>query len=123
MASYKQPCLQCGEFIERDSQFCPKCSSSNPFAYQCPICLRPIERGNAVCSGCGKGLTTACFYCGQQTFIGIDRCESCGGILKIRCENKRCGKWQFFEVTRCTVCGKPIKKAAKQIENMKKGAV
>lgn len=38
----------------------------------------------------------------------------------IRCENKRCGNLQFFENTACTVCGKPIKKARKQIEEMRK---
>ncbi len=51
MATYKQPCLHCGEFIERDSRLCPKCHSRSPFGYHCPTCLKPIEKGQAVCSG------------------------------------------------------------------------
>ena len=122
MASYKQPCTQCGELIERDSRLCPKCASRTPFGHQCPNCLRPIERGNAVCSSCGRPLTTACFHCGEQTFVGVDKCDACGKWLMIRCENKICGEPQYFLVAKCTVCGKPIKKAKKQIESLKKGA-
>jgi ribosomal protein L37E len=39
----------------------------------------------------------------------------------IRCENRRCGNQQFFENTTCTACGKAIKKAARQIEQIKQG--
>ena len=123
MATYKQPCMQCGQMIERDSRLCPKCGTRTPFGYQCPNCFKPIQRDNAVCSSCGRTLTTACFYCGQQTFVGVDKCEACGRSLMIYCENKLCGEPQFFEIAVCTVCGKPIKKARKQIENMRKGAI
>ena len=27
MASYKQPCVHCGEFIDRDARLCPKCNT------------------------------------------------------------------------------------------------
>jgi RNA polymerase subunit RPABC4/transcription elongation factor Spt4 len=116
MATYKVPCIHCGEMVERDAHNCPKCGSRSPFGYHCPTCLKPIKRGNAVCSGCGRPLATTCPYCNGQTFVGGERCDACGQTLMIRCESKRCGELQFFENTKCTVCGKPIKKAAKQIE-------
>ncbi|MDR2562116.1 MAG: zinc-ribbon domain-containing protein, partial [Holophagales bacterium] len=56
MATYKQPCVHCGEMIERDSRLCSKCGSRSPFGFQCPACFKPIARGNAVCSGCGRPL-------------------------------------------------------------------
>ena len=118
MATYKQPCIHCGEFIERDSRLCPKCGSRSPFGHGCPNCLKPIERGNAVCAGCGRTLTTVCPFCNGQTFAGSGKCDACGKSLMILCENKRCGELQFFENTKCTVCGKPIKKAKKQIAKM-----
>lgn len=122
MASYKQPCVHCGELIERDSRLCPKCGSRSPFGYQCPTCLKPIERGNAVCSGCGRALMRPCFHCGQMTFVGADKCDACGKPLLIRCENKRCNELQFFDVPKCTVCGTVFKKPEKQIDQLIKGA-
>jgi len=115
MATYKQPCIHCGAFVERDSRLCPKCGSRSPFGYQCPICLRSVRRDDAVCSGCGRPLTTACPHCWQQTFIGGGQCEACRKTLLIHCENKRCGQPQFFENKKCTICGKPIKTAFKQL--------
>ncbi|NLB40889.1 MAG: hypothetical protein GX815_01260, partial [Clostridiales bacterium] len=56
MAGYKHPCIHCGVYIEGDSRFCPSCQSGSPFGYLCPNCLRPIEKGQAVCSGCGRSL-------------------------------------------------------------------
>ena len=49
MAEYKQPCIHCGGFIERDSRFCPKCGSMSPFGYHCPQCLKAVEKGQAIC--------------------------------------------------------------------------
>jgi RNA polymerase subunit RPABC4/transcription elongation factor Spt4 len=121
MATYKQPCINCGEMIERDSRFCARCGSNSPFGSQCPTCFKPIMRGNVVCSGCGRPLTILCPICNRQTFVGEDRCDACGKSLMIRCENKLCGGLQFFENTKCTLCGKTIKKAKKQIEAMKLG--
>lgn len=109
MATYKQPCIHCGNFIERDSRLCTKCGSRSPFGYLCPACLRPIEKGNMVCAGCGRPLYTACPNCKQQTFVD-ERCEKCGAGLMIRCENPRCGELQFFENIKCTACGKKLKK-------------
>jgi hypothetical protein len=109
--------------IERDSHLCSKCASRSPFGYHCPNCLKEIERGTLVCSGCGRDLMTACPFCGGATFAGSEKCDACGKSVMIRCESQRCGQQQFFENKKCTVCGKPIKKAAKQIENMKKGAI
>lgn len=109
MASYKQPCIQCGELIERDSRLCPKCGSRSPFGYQCPTCLKEIQKGQVVCSGCGRSLYIPCPTCGKQTFTS-ERCEICGAGMMIKCENKRCGELQFFENTKCTACGKIIKK-------------
>ena len=120
MATYKQPCVHCGEMIERDSRFCTKCGSRSPFGYSCPTCLKPIAKGNAVCSGCGRPLITACPYCGQKIFVGEDKC-GCGKSLMISCENKRCGEPQFFENARCTACGKPIITTKKQIEQIQRG--
>ena len=121
MATYKQPCIHCGEMIERDCRYCAKCGSRSPFGYQCPTCLKPVERGNVLCSGCGRSLTAICPYCMNWTFVGSDKCDTCGKSLLINCENKRCGEKQFFENTRCTACGKPIKNAKKQIEENIKG--
>jgi len=56
-----------------------------------------------------------------MTFAGTDVCGWCGRLLLIRCESKKCGELQFFENNKCLVCGKPIKDAAKQIEQIKKG--
>jgi RNA polymerase subunit RPABC4/transcription elongation factor Spt4 len=109
MATYKQPCLHCGEFIERDSNLCPKCHSRSPFGYHCPSCFKPIQKGQAVCSGCGRSLYVTCPTCKAQTFAG-ERCEACGAGLMIHCTNPRCGELQFFENVKCTVCGKKIKR-------------
>ncbi|MDR1205453.1 MAG: zinc ribbon domain-containing protein [Peptococcaceae bacterium] len=77
MATYKQPCLHCGEFIERDARLCPKCHSRSPFGYHCPFCMRDIQKGQAVCDRCGRSLYVVCPTCGQQTFAG-EWCETCG---------------------------------------------
>lgn len=120
LATYKQPCIHCSELIDRDDRYCPKCGSRSPFGYQCPSCLKPIERGNAICSGCGRKLTAVCPFCGGQTFAGTDKCDVCGKSVLICCENKRCGQLQFFENTKCTACGKPIKDAKKQLKQLSK---
>ena len=101
--------MHCGQFIERDSRLCPGCGSRSPFGYHCPACLRAIEKGQVVCSGCGRTLYVACPTCGNRTFTG-ERCESCGAGLMIKCQNARCGELQFFENTKCTACGKKIQK-------------
>lgn len=108
MASYKQPCIHCGAYIERDSQFCSSCQSGSPFGYLCPACLRPIEKGQPLCSGCGRALYIPCPACGKTTFAG-ERCDQCGASLMVRCQNPRCGVQQFFENEKCTTCGKKIK--------------
>ena len=108
MATYNQPCIHCGELIERDSRLCPKCSSRSPFGYNCPTCHRPIQKGQALCSGCGRPLNVPCPTCGKQTFVG-ERCDVCGAGLLKRCANARCGEFQFFQNTKCTACGKKLK--------------
>ena len=110
MATYKQPCFHCGGLIDRDVRLCPKCQSRSPFGYRCPSCGRDIEKGQAVCSGCGRPLMVICPTCGQGTFAD-ERCEKCGAGLMIQCTNPRCGELQFFENDICTACGKKIKKA------------
>ena len=119
MATYKQPCIHCGEMIKRDSRFCAKCGSRSPFGFQCPACFKPIQRGDKLCGGCGKPLVTVCPVCGGQTFAGSDKCDACGRSLMIRCDNTRCGELQYFEIRKCTICGKTIKSAGKQIDAMK----
>lgn len=109
MAFYKQPCMQCGALIDRDSRFCTYCGSYSPFGYHCPTCLREIKKGQALCPGCGRSLYTTCPVCGQTTFVQ-DRCERCGTSLMVECANPRCGVMQFFENEKCTACGKKIKK-------------
>lgn len=123
MATFKKPCMHCGELIDGNNRICAKCGSRSPFGYQCPKCLKPIERGTVLCSGCGRQLMTQCPICGGATFAGSEKCDTCGRNIMIRCENKLCGEPQYFENTKCTVCGKEIKpkKAQKQIENMRKG--
>jgi len=107
MASFKQPCIHCGEFIDRDTRVCPKCYSRSPFGYRCPSCLRDVQKGQAVCSGCGRPLIVACPTCRLQTFAG-ERCDACGAGLMINCTNPRCGDLQFFDLIKCTACGKKI---------------
>jgi RNA polymerase subunit RPABC4/transcription elongation factor Spt4 len=109
MATYKQPCLHCGEFIERDSRLCPKCGSRSPFGHHCPFCLKPVEKNQTVCSGCGKSLMVQCPTCHGQTFAG-ERCAICGADLMVHCTNPRCGELQFFMNATCTACGKKIKR-------------
>ena len=109
MASYKQPCIHCGEFIERDSRLCVKCGSRSPFGYHCPTCMREIQKGQPACSGCGRSLTVICPTCEAPTFAG-ERCDKCGAGLMINCTNSRCEQLQFFENIKCTACGKKIKK-------------
>ncbi len=109
MATYKQPCIHCGAFVERDSRLCPQCGSRSPFGYHCPLCLHEIIKGQSVCAGCGRPLTIICPMCGQPTFVA-ERCEKCGGGLMIPCSNPRCNEPQFFQNTKCTACGKKITK-------------
>jgi hypothetical protein len=71
--------------------------------------LKPIEKGQAVCAGCGRSLTVICPTC-QQTTFADERCDKCGAGLMIHCTNPRCGELQFFDLTKCTACGKKIKK-------------
>ncbi len=108
MAFYKQPCVHCGEFIDRDVRFCPKCGSHSPFGYACPTCLRPIEKDQRICSGCGRPLYVVCPACGKQTFVA-ERCQVCSAGLMIQCPNPRCGQMQFFQNKKCTACGKKFK--------------
>ncbi|MFY9175170.1 MAG: zinc ribbon domain-containing protein [Peptococcia bacterium] len=108
MASYKQACLHCGSYIEPDSLYCPYCKRKDPFGYHCPTCHYPIEKGQSVCSGCGRALYISCPACSKQTFVQ-DKCEECNTSLMIRCANPRCGAEQFFENIKCTACGKKIK--------------
>lgn len=108
MASYKQPCLHCGSYIDADCRFCPACRSDSPFGYLCPTCLRPIAKTQSVCAGCGRSLRVPCPFCGEATFVQ-GTCERCGKSLMRRCENPRCGVMQFFENTKCTACGKKLR--------------
>ena len=108
MATYKQPCIHCGTFIDRDARFCLNCASRSPFGYQCPTCLSAIQREQFICGQCGRSLVVACPHCGEQTFVDA-HCERCRGSLLIPCKNPRCGDMQFFQSTKCTACGKKIK--------------
>ncbi|MDD2955179.1 MAG: hypothetical protein PHD67_02555 [Oscillospiraceae bacterium] len=112
MATYQQPCVHCGAMTERDARACPSCGSMSPFGYLCPTCLRPIQKGKALCAGCGRPLYVPCPACGASTFVQ-ENCEHCNASLMVYCQNKRCGIRQFFQNTRCTACGKKIK-AVKQ---------
>lgn len=109
MASYKQPCIQCGEFIERDVRRCPKCGSDTPFGFACPACLRSVSKEDMLCGGCGRPLHVACPHCGGATFVG-SRCERCGNSLMLPCPNRKCGQPVFFENTVCNACGKKVKR-------------
>ncbi len=112
MASYKQPCMQCGALIDRDVQFCPSCGSMNAFGYHCPSCMKKIEKGQRICSECGRQLYVNCPHCYKPTFVQ-EKCENCGKGLTIQCTNSRCGALQFFDSTKCTACGKAIKSKTK----------
>ncbi|MDD2503792.1 MAG: zinc ribbon domain-containing protein [Clostridia bacterium] len=108
MAAYKHPCIHCGTYINWDSRYCPSCQSGSPFGYLCPSCLRPVEKGQPVCSGCGRALYVNCPSCSVPTFVQ-EKCEHCNEALMISCNNPRCGVMQFFENKKCTACGKKIK--------------
>lgn len=108
MATYKKPCMQCGNLIDGTLNFCPSCGSLSPFGYVCPTCRMPITKNSAFCPGCRRQLYIACPHCGQRTFVQ-ERCEACNQSLMVVCENSRCGALQFFENTKCTSCGKKIK--------------
>ena len=108
MASYKQPCIHCGAYIERDSSLCTVCGSMQPFGYHCPACGRQIQKLQPVCGGCGRPLYVPCPTCGQRTFVQ-ERCEHCAAGLMVYCRNPRCGALQFFENRKCTACGKKMK--------------
>jgi len=109
VASYKQPCIHCGMLIERDARVCVGCGSHSPFGYRCPTCLRSVQKGQPVCSQCGRSLMVTCPTCGRPTFTG-ERCDQCGAGLMIHCTNTRCGALQFFDTITCTACGKKIKR-------------
>jgi len=108
VATYKQPCIHCGEWLERDARFCPKCGSYFPFGYACPHCLRDVRKDYQICPGCGRALYIACPHCGGRTFVQ-EYCECCRKTLMVQCSSKRCGAMQFFENERCTACGKKLK--------------
>ena len=108
MATYKQPCIHCGELVDTAIRFCPKCGSHSPFGYTCPQCLTPVQKGWQLCPGCGRALYIVCPHCGGRTFAE-DNCEACGKTLMVHCSNPRCGEAQFFENKRCTSCGVKIK--------------
>jgi len=108
MAFYKEPCIHCGAYVDRDVRFCPSCGSRSPFGYQCPTCLITIKKGQALCSGCGRPLYVECPHCGGRTFVDSN-CELCGKSLLIPCSNVRCQELQFFQNEKCTACGKKIK--------------
>jgi RNA polymerase subunit RPABC4/transcription elongation factor Spt4 len=108
MATYKQTCMHCGTLIDRDARFCPTCGSQSPFGYLCPTCLRPVDRSQIVCQGCGRPLHITCPICGGTTFVD-ERCDVCGTYFMIKCPNKRCGVKQFFQNEKCTACGVKIK--------------
>ena len=112
MVSYRQPCLQCGTFIDSDARICPACSSGNPFEYLCPACLRPVAKADIVCAGCGRELHINCPHCGDTTFVQ-GACEKCGESLMVTCQNPRCGRPQFFQNRKCTACGKILKPMGK----------
>jgi len=109
MATYRQPCIHCGTYIERSAAFCPKCGSSSPFGYLCPSCRREISRDDRRCTGCGRELYVICPHCGQRTFVQ-EKCEACGMSLMQICGNRRCGAEQFFDLKKCTVCGHSLLK-------------
>lgn len=109
MATYKQNCVHCNALTERDARFCPSCGSNSPFGFQCPNCLRQINKGERVCAGCGRSTYTSCPVCKQETFRQ-EKCEKCNADLMRTCANPRCGVRQFFEVDKCTACGKKVGK-------------
>jgi len=108
VATYKQPCIHCGFFLDTSNRFCPKCESTSPFGYSCPTCLHDVQKDFAICPGCGRPLYILCPHCKARTFVQ-NNCEQCGCNLTFPCENKRCGSMQFFENTKCTACGKKLK--------------
>jgi len=80
MASYKQPCIHCGNFIESDLRFCPFCGSSGPFGYNCPNCMRSVEKAYRLCPACGQMLYVNCPSCSNEAFI-CEKCAVCGTNL------------------------------------------
>ena len=96
MAFYKKPCMHCGQLIDADSRFCTKCGSHSPFCYSCPTCLREIQKGDAVCPGCGRTLYIFCPHCGERTFVQ-ETCEKCAKSLMVPCSNARGLQLRVFQ--------------------------
>jgi len=107
MATYKQPCIHCGELVDTSARSCPKCGSHSLFGYACPACLHAVQPDWQTCPGCGRNLTIVCPHCGGPTFAG-ETCQRCGESLMVTCANTRCGQAQFFENKHCTACGRKI---------------
>ncbi|MDO4565285.1 MAG: zinc ribbon domain-containing protein [Clostridia bacterium] len=107
MATYKKPCLHCGQLIDGAASFCPSCGSRSPFGYLCPKCKARIDKTQRACVSCGRLLYIECPHCKQPTFVQ-DSCERCGKSLMKQCRNKRCLDMQFFENKTCTSCGKKL---------------
>ena len=46
MASYKQPCIHCGTFIESDSRFCPDVKAEALLGISAPPACAPSKKAN-----------------------------------------------------------------------------
>lgn len=109
MAHYKHACIYCNKLIEADSEFCPYCSSPDPFVLRCPMCRNPVEKDYVKCNKCGFDLYIKCPECGRKTFASIG-CSHCNAEIMIKCPNPKCGLLQLKSNEKCIRCNKDLLK-------------
>jgi len=80
------PCPDCGNEIDRDSRFCPKCGHQLVVLSQCHECGKNLSPNAKYCSRCGSATETQvtevfCSECGAENIAGATFCNQCGTKL------------------------------------------
>jgi len=80
------PCPDCGNEIDHDSRFCPKCGHQLVVLSQCHGCGKNLSPNAKYCSRCGSATETQvtevfCSECGAENIAGATFCNQCGTKL------------------------------------------